>query len=351
LLEALRRAPIQVSEIDAQRSLPIAALLGAGARFTPGMPWKYSSINRALIDRSVTRGAKRLRPDVVIQLADLMTPTTPPTFCYQDMNFDVALSYRDEVGAELVTTFPVSRANLERLADRQRARYEHMDGVLAWSGWFADWLTERCQVDPAKVHVVGAGINHLAPRSGAVDHDRPRTRLLFVGGDFVRKGGDVVIDAVEQLRGAGVGELTLTVAGRGPWPLAAPPPDWVDYTGDVSGSPVADLYASHDLFVMPSRFEAYGVAVLEAQAAGMPVVTRRAFAFPELVQEGRTGVLIDTFDAAHTAEAIASALGDEELFASAAAAAPEVVRNHGWEAVTKRILDAVRPTAGVTSDV
>ena len=100
---------------------------------------------------------------------------------------------------------------------------------------------------------------------------------------------------------------------------------------------------------MPSRFEAFGIAVLEAQAAGLPVVTRRAYAFPELVDDGRTGLLVDDPDATSIAEAIATALGSDALYLSTAAAAPEIARRHSWDAVAARVLRAVTPVATASS--
>ena len=103
----------------------------------------------------------------------------------------------------------------------------------------------------------------------------------------------------------------------------------------------------HDLLVVPSWFEAYGLTFLEARAAGLPVVARRAFAMPELVPEGRAGLLIPADGGEpDVAEAILQASGNEELYRAVARDAETVARDHSWASVVHRMLEVINSAGG-----
>ncbi len=93
--------------------------------------------------------------------------------------------------------------------------------------------------------------------------------------------------------------------------------------GERDPKALATLYAAADLFAWPAINEAYGLALLEAQAAGLPVVAGRSGGVPEVVEDGVTGLLTPPGDAIAFAEALRSLLTDEERRAAMAAAAGE----------------------------
>jgi glycosyltransferase involved in cell wall biosynthesis len=90
----------------------------------------------------------------------------------------------------------------------------------------------------------------------------------------VRKGGDLVLEAFRRLHEED-GGLRLVIAGPAEDP--APGMEGVEYVGDVGNEALGRLMASSDVFVMPSRFEAYGLVFPEAMAAGLPCVGRDRF--------------------------------------------------------------------------
>lgn len=81
------------------------------------------------------------------------------------------------------------------------------------------------------------------------------------------------------------------------------------------------LYRAADLFVLPSRYEGFPFAMLEAMAAGLPVVATRFGGADEIVEDGREGLLVPTGDVAGLAGAIEAVLGDRGRMASMAASA------------------------------
>jgi len=114
------------------------------------------------------------------------------------------------------------------------------------------------------------------------------------------------------------------------WPMPGPPPPGVRFLGRLPISQVRELYASHDLFVMPSRFEGFGIALVEALSHGLPAVGRRAFAMPEIVRPGDNGDLVTSDDPAELAEIVARLLADDALFERVASQAAGVREYYSW---------------------
>lgn len=111
----------------------------------------------------------------------------------------------------------------------------------------------------------------------------------------------------------------------------------VKYVGDVGNQELGDLMATSDVFVMPSRFEAYGLVFPEAMAAGLPCVGRDRFEMPYFIQDGRNGKLVHGDDVAELARAMRECLTSEAIRESAVAGAEEARREFSWDAVAKRI--------------
>ncbi len=107
----------------------------------------------------------------------------------------------------------------------------------------------------------------------------------------------------------------LTVAGDGPLraEVQAMFGDRVTWVGQLDRAGVAALLATGAVYVWPGCGEAYGLAYLEAQAAGLPVVAMAVAGVPEVVRDGVTGFLVPDGDAAGMAAAIARLLGDDDL--------------------------------------
>ncbi len=154
----------------------------------------------------------------------------------------------------------------------------------------------------------------------------------------------LLAEALQALRGS---DWQLLVAGDGPAraeveaALGAVPQDRVRWLGEVTAEALPALYAACDLLVWPAIHEAYGMALLEAQATGLPVVAGQGPGVAQLVLDGRTGCLTEAGDAAAFAQAVAGLLAAPETRrAMAAAAQARVAARHGLTAAAAR-LDAV----------
>jgi len=339
LRQGLIDAGLRVHDIDAQPPLLLQAPLAAALTTLGQRPWKYARPYRAVEARRVQRAVRRLRPDAVLEVADLVAPTVAPTWLYQDTNFAVAAEHFHTLGHDRVSTIPTNLATLQRLAGEQLQLLRRLDGVFTMGHWFRDYLVNTGAVAAERVHAVGGGItpDYLVAPPRVFKPAAERRRLLFVGGEFHRKGGDWLVEAVAKLNRQGDRRVMLTIAGPPEWPLPTPPPDWIDYRGTLPRDQVRQLFLDHDLFVMPSRYEAYGLVFLEAQALGMPCIGRQAWAMPELIEPGVGGAIWAGEDTDVLAGLIRATLDDDDLYHRCAARAPEFARANTWTAVAQRM--------------
>ncbi|MBW3556580.1 MAG: glycosyltransferase family 4 protein [Actinobacteria bacterium] len=143
-------------------------------------------------------------------------------------------------------------------------------------------------------------------------------RLLFVARDFQTKGGDLAVEVLRQVRGSHP-DATLLVAGS---PEPDPGIEGVRWLGPRSRDELyRDVYPQADLFVYPTRFDCAPLVVMEALAHGIPVVAPSAFAIPELVVDGVTGILHEPGDVAAAAAAVEALLDEPTRRVSMGAAA------------------------------
>lgn len=329
LLQALRH---QTDVVDLGVDLPDvvrASLKGTHLRRAGGSwvsAWRQSAALDRLMSRRLATSVRREAPDTVLQVHDLARVEVP-YLIYQDLSYDAFLEVVD-VHPDLQMPW-LSPRRLQGRRARQMELYEGAGRVVAMSQWLADHLVGVTGLDPERVAVVRAGTN--APVSPSAPRTLPGRRLLFVGRAFARKGGDLVVAAFERLRSQHDPTLSLTIAGPAHWPLRGPLPAGVTFLGDVDHATVLRLYLEHDVFVMPSRFEAFGIVFGEALVAGVPCVARDAYAMPELVRDGLDGRLIRGENVDGLAEAILAVLDDEPLRARVAAGRHDAARRFSWD--------------------
>jgi glycosyltransferase involved in cell wall biosynthesis len=301
--------------------------------------WKHSAAWGAWCRRALDRGAARTNCDAVLEIQDL-APLTVPFLVYQDLSYDVLLRQYD--GGPLPHFPMLSLDQVRRRRDRQREIYQRAAGVLAMSHWFARTLVEWSGLEPGKVHVVHPGITAAGhgppPRR---DRRRRRSRLLLAGRDFHTKGADLAVAALALLRRDYDPRLELTIAGPDRWPLPGGIPDGVSFLGRVPSNRLSRLYDEHDLLVMPSRLEGFGIVFAEALARGLPCVGRDAYAMPELITPGETGALVRGDDPAELAEAVVRVLADDRVYATCSARAAATAEHFTWDRAGRETVAAV----------
>jgi glycosyltransferase involved in cell wall biosynthesis len=180
--------------------------------------------------------------------------------------------------------------------------FERAAAITATSRWAADDLTRRYPTCARKVHVMPYPVRtHFPPSVAAMRATRAQTergrlvRVLFMGGDLPRKGGFDLLAAWRAGGFASRAALDLVTD----WPLASETlPAGVRVLSSVAPHSLEwmQLWQSADLFVMPTRGEAFGMVFQEAAAAALPAIGTRINAVPEIVDDGSTGLLVPPGD-------------------------------------------------------
>ncbi|MSP38870.1 MAG: glycosyltransferase family 1 protein [Deltaproteobacteria bacterium] len=210
---------------------------------------------------------------------------------------------------------------------------KRVDGVVAISQNIAELLI-AAGVNPQKIRTITSGIDVDKFALGRRTIQRTADEIV-VGSMGVleeRKGHRFLLEAAAQLKTRGM-NLQYRIAGDGAERqslerLAAELgiADQVRFAGFVTDT--AAFFAAIDLFVMPSLFEGLGVAVLEAMAAGKPVIATRVGGLVESVLDGVTGLLVEPKDASRLADAIERIVGDPELALTLGCKGAERARQH-----------------------
>jgi glycosyltransferase involved in cell wall biosynthesis len=215
---------------------------------------------------------------------------------------------------------------------------------VPFSEWAGEVIQRECLVPPEKIAAINVGLDlelwHDLPKA---DTPNSRPKILFVGGEFVRKGGDLLLDVYAQ-HFAEDAELHLVTKH----PPANLPPHVVTHTDFKANDPrLLQLYADCDLFVMPTRADMSPWVVLEAMASGRPVITTRVGGIPDMVRDGETGLLLPPEDPAALREALARLINDAPLRLAMGKAGRARVEQHFNAAVSvPKILDAMKQIVG-----
>lgn len=252
---------------------------------------------------AIRRARKETHLDAVFyhtQVTSLLSPLLHdvPTV----VSLDATPINYDTVGAYYGHT---SGGRLERAKYKANRRaLERASAIVSWCAWAKDSLVRDYGVPENMVTVIPPGVDLAQwPRRSGDDRVRSslerKPRLLFVGGEFERKGGTVLLQCFNRYL---QDDCELHIVTQSPVP---PSRNVYIYHNVTSNSDtLLRLYSEADIFVFPTLADCAPLAVPEAMAASLPVVTTRVGAIPEMVTDGEHGFLIEP----NSVEALARAL-------------------------------------------
>ena len=178
--------------------------------------------------------------------------------------------------------------------------------VMPWNEWCARSLVDDYGVAPGRVRTVMPGVDveawEAAPR-----HGRGPLRVLFVGGVFERKGGPDLLAALKAVEFDWECDIVTKSEVAGGERVR------VHRHLDQDDPRLRALFAAADVFVLPTSGDTMGLAIIEAMAAGLPVVSTRVGAVPEVVDDGATGILVRPGDVPALADALKRLAANPEL--------------------------------------
>ena len=311
-----KRAEIRPTYID----LPYNGLTGAWTRL-PGVRGNWSlraSLGAYLgMRRSARHLSGALYHTQVTSLFSAGLMRQVPSVISLDatpLQYDALGAFYDHV--------PSTNARLEALKKRLNQRaFGAAKHLVTWSEWAKASLVADYGVAPEKISVIPPGIDTDLWRQKRRVRTAGPLKLLFVGGDFPRKGGDTLLEAFGRLP-PNLAHLTIVTKTQDIGNTS--PSITVRHDIQPNSGALLQLYSDADLFVFPTRGDCLPLAVMEALTSGLPVVTTTVGALPEAVTHGETGWIVPPDDPAALAEALMTLAGDAKLLQRLSGAAAVV---------------------------
>lgn len=190
------------------------------------------------------------------------------------------------------------------IADKKWEKYEKKVYVMAthiftMSDYAKTSLMEDYCIDQSKISVIGAGPN-LEEIPSCKEKEYEKKRILFVGIDFVRKGGPQLLRAFRKVRKL-FPDAELYIVG--------PEQSIINESnviskGCLSHEDMSRVYQEASIFVLPSLREPFGLSFLEAMAYQLPCIGSNIEAIPEIIENEKTGFLVEPGDINDLAEKI-----------------------------------------------
>jgi len=172
--------------------------------------------------------------------------------------------------------------------------------VVPWSNWAADSIINEYGVPRERVQVIPTGLDTSYWQPGTAEREHERLRLLFVGGNFERKGGRLLLDVFRGLDLQARAELHIVTRD----PVESAPGVVVHHNIDNNSLDLLRLYQASDVFVLPTMADCFSNASIEAMAVGLPVITTNMGGIPDIVEHGKTGLLVEPGDGHELAAAL-----------------------------------------------
>jgi glycosyltransferase involved in cell wall biosynthesis len=255
------------------------------------------------------------------------------------------VTYQDSTVVQAVNAYPwahlrgLSRREINGLVRRQRAAYQSAVGCCTFSHWVAESITSDYGIPASKVHVVGLGSNNSFAEVDDGERQWSKPRFLFVGFDWARKNGELVLDAFAKVRES-VPAATLDLVGGHPrialdgvtghGPLAMNDP--------AGRTRLTALYREATVFVMPSLHEPAGTVHVEAAAAGIASIGTSNGGAATCI--GDAGYVVDPASPSELFEAMLK-LCDPSMAERLGALGREHAKQFTWRKVAERLVRAL----------
>jgi glycosyltransferase involved in cell wall biosynthesis len=261
---------------------------------------------------------------------------------YQLTDMTIAQARRTEQFA--VGKLPVSFISAaERLQSEILTSAQH---VFALSEWTAASVRDDCGVPGERVSVVYAGSNLQVPAN--VRASRKEHEILFVGMDWERKGGPLLLEAFRAVRRE-FPDATLRVVGCDPG-VHEPGVEvegLLDRRDPGQFERLCTAYLEASCFCLPSRFDPFPNAIIEAMSLGLPAIAFDTGSRQEVITDGYTGHLARGGDVADLARSITALFANpERRRIMGERARQRVNRDFTWQRVVERIGAVIQPDMG-----
>jgi len=353
VVDHLRKAGHEVTTADVDL-YGSTRMLGAALSFSPnqkrwGVRYHLGPVGYRLRSEKASTAASRFGSSAqcILQIGATFKPPERgalPYFLFCDSNIQTSV---EGAAFGVSDSAWLSPSEFDDVRRRESAIYRGAAGVLTMSEFLRRSFIDDFGLPPERVHTVGAAPNldvaqipepRSAPRTGV-------PTVLFVGKQFERKGGAILLEAFRQVR-TRLPEARLVLIGP---PTAPPSEPGVEWLGNLNKNNPAERarllqsYLDADVFCLPSLFEPFGIVILEAMLFGLPCVGTAAWAIPEMIVAGETGYTFPRGDANALADRLTELLTNRELgYRMGIAGRKRALEWYSWDAVASRMANGIQ---------
>lgn len=259
-----------------------------------------------------------------------------PCFSYHDGN--IAVMMRSPMFPKKLLKYA------EKAKHWEQEVYKKLDKIFVMSDYLRTSFIEDFGIDKHKVVNVGVGANFIMPSEKIVlNKDYSRQELLFIGIDFKRKGGEVLVDAFSEISKK-YPSAVLHIVGPRELPKCVEGKNNIQFHGFLSRpntehrKKLFELLNRSTVATLPSLYEPFGIAVVESMSYGMPCIATNQWAFPEIISDDITGKLVEPTSVEQLYNAIDYYFSNEKRRKLQGRNAREsVVNKFSWDRVAETI--------------
>jgi len=220
--------------------------------------------------------------------------------------------------------------------------------IIVCSSWMKD-MVRNISNKPDNIYIIPNGIDlEEIQKSGSKLININSPSIFFVGVLEKVKGMDTLLKAIPFIKKS-IPDIYVYIAGSGPLENKLKSlakkldiEENIKFLGFVSEDEKYAYYKSVDVCVFPSRYEPFGIVLLEAMACGKPVITSNVGGIPFVVEDGKTGLLFESENVEDLAEKIVILLKDEKLRRKMGDAGLERVKEFTWNKITEQTVEVYR---------
>ena len=184
----------------------------------------------------------------------------------------------------------------ESCIQRERLTLEKSFKIIYSSEWIKGKAVEFYHIGTKKIHVIEFGANIPTPLEYSININMDVCRLVFIGRNWEKKGGDKVLQAYKHLKSDGF-PSTLTIIGSAP--KAPPEADedliiipFLDKSNRLQLERLCKILSESHFLVLPTEFDAFGIVFCEASAYGVPSIAANVGGVSQAIKEGKNGFLL-----------------------------------------------------------
>jgi glycosyltransferase involved in cell wall biosynthesis len=308
-----------------------------------GAKWSRAAgcLADGIFDRWVCGLVGKLRPDVVVayETSALYTFRRAKELGVKTVLDAASIHHRWQ---DRFVQSTESEGKHRRTKLRKDAEIALADQILVVSTFAGESYIEA-GVPSARVHAMPLGVdsNRFRPTSCSIKARRSTERdlrFVYVGNQSRQKGIEVLREAVTRLRVAGE-RFTATLIGGSGAPPPTGPNDAIVRMGWMNHDRLAAELPQHDVLILPSFFDSFGMVVAEAMACGLPAIVTQYVGAKEMITPGANGLIIPAGDAAALVDAMHWFIAHRGILPEMSRAARESAERYDWVNYHRRVTE------------